>query len=288
MFKKSLLVAVTLTALANFAQAGEVLDRIKKTQTINTGFRENSLPYSLITNGGTPRGYSLDVCKEIIREIEANIGKSLSVNSMAVTAANRAFHLKSGNIDLECGSTTRTPDKIPFANFAILDADPISMAVQANNNSITKLDDIKGKKVAVVSGTTGEQLIRKLNASNDYDVDVVLAKDYPQALLMLSQGRVDFVSTNSVLLNGEIAKLADKAKYKVLNVRMAEPGVIGIMYPNHDPELTAIVKGAMSKMKADGRLDRLHNKWFNEPLHNGINLKMTWTRELRDIVWSEK
>lgn len=288
MFKKSLLVAVSLMALAGTSQAGEVLDRIKASGNINLGFRENSLPYSIYDNNGAPKGYSIDVCKEIVRDIEKAIGKSVVIANQPVSATARMAVVQNGQIDLECAGSTRTPARLNVANFAIHDADPLSVAAQTSTPSITKIEDLKGKKVAIVSGTTAEKFLMKINSEKSLGIDFISVKDYPQAFLLVGQGRADYTVSNKALLAGEISKQADKSKFKVIDYALDEPEMIGIMFTNKDKELAELISKTMADMKKDGRLEKLHTKWFSQPLPNGVNLNIKWTKELKDLVWAAK
>lgn len=288
MFKKSLLVAVSLMALAGTSQAGEILDKIKATGTVNIGYRESSLPYSLKANNDEAIGYSIDVCKEIIRDLEKTIGKPLETKKQTVAAAARIALIKNKSIDLECAGTTKTEDRAEVADFAIHNADPITIAVQSSNNKITKVEDLKNLKAAVVTGITGEKILRNLNAKQNYNMEIIPAKDYPMAFILLGQGRADFTVTNESLIDGEISKNAASGKFKKLDITIGEPEMIGIMLPKVDPEFTALVQKSLANMKKDGRLEKLHDKWFAQPLPNGVNLNLKWTKELKDLVWAEK
>ena len=287
--KKSIL-AIALAAISATSFAGDVLDSIKDKKEINFGYRESSVPYAYIGSNGVPAGYSLDICKAITRDIEAALKVSLTIQKQPVNGQTRMPLVQNKTIALECGSTSWTAERATKVSFAIIDADPVTPAVLASNNSLKTLEDFKGRTIVTVAGTTGEKIFREKNAKEAYSTTILLAKDYPQAFLYLSQGRAEAVVTNSVLMAGEIAKLSNGKDFKNLpNLIIGAHEPIGIMYNKDDKELGSIVQGSIAKMKADGSLQKLHDKWFTQPIPpNNISLNLAWTAEQKKIIWGAK
>ena len=287
--QKTILAAAAICTMTS-SFAGEVLDGIIANKQINIGHRESSVPYSYVLSNGLPIGYSLDVCKEIIRDVEAKTKLSLTVQKQPVNGQTRIPLVQNKSIALECGSTSFTDERATKVSFAIIDADPVTPAVMAGNKSITKLEDFKGKTIVTVAGTTGEKIFRLLNSKESYSTTIILAKDYPQAFLLMSQGRAEAVVTNNVLLAGEISKLPNGKDFKVLsNVVVGPHEPIGIMFNKDDKEFGDIVKASIARQKADGTLERLYSKWFTQPIApNNSNLNLKWTPEQRKIIWGAK
>jgi ABC-type amino acid transport substrate-binding protein len=104
-----------LAALANTQESANVgalsgtLKKVKDTGTITLGYRENSLPlpFSYLNRRQQPIGYSIDLCREIVEDVSTELdGMEINITFAPVTPANRLQKLASGEIDLECGSTT--------------------------------------------------------------------------------------------------------------------------------------------------------------------------------------
>lgn len=276
MIKKTLAIALGMV-FSSTVLAGPAIDRIIDNGTVNIGARANSIPYSKITSRGVAEGYSTDVCKLIVKEIEAKTGKTLGITTQEVDGKTRQPLIMNGTTQLECGSTSYTDERAKVVNFMIVDADPVIPATLASSNSIKSMEDFKGKRVSVVAGTTAEKIFKKLNSEKGWGTTVVLAKDYPEAFLQVEQGRTDAVSTNGVLLAGEMSKL-NNGKFKLLpNVVVGEAELIGIMYPKGDSQLETMVKDVEQRIKSDGTLEKLYTKWFSP-------LGLKWTTEQRKIV----
>jgi ABC-type amino acid transport substrate-binding protein len=65
-----------------------------------------------------PVGYSLDICEVVVDEIAREVGKALTVEFRPVTPENRIELVRSGAIDLECGSTTNSADRRKVVGFS--------------------------------------------------------------------------------------------------------------------------------------------------------------------------
>ena len=100
----------SLPAAAQDAGVGALsgtLKKIKDTGTITLGYRESSLPFSYLNHRQQPIGYSLDLCREVVEEAATELdGMDIKIALAPVTSADRFDKVKSGAVDLECGSTT--------------------------------------------------------------------------------------------------------------------------------------------------------------------------------------
>src|SRR5215510_3814208 len=83
------------------------LKKIKDTGVVSIGYREDAFPFSYLNANKVPIGYSIDLCQEIVETISAELdGTEIKVTFRPVTAGTRMQAVASGEIDLECGSTT--------------------------------------------------------------------------------------------------------------------------------------------------------------------------------------
>lgn len=289
---KLLMISIVLSSIistGSLALAGKTMDNITNKKTIVIGHRESSIPYSFLDDSGEAVGYSLDVCNSLIKKLEADIKVTLKVATQPVTPQNWISLVENGSVDIVCASTTITPERAEKVNFSAMNADTINPAVLADNETIKKKEDLMGKKIIVIAGTTGEKLINKLNNQDKYGMTLVSAKDNPEALLLLEQGRGDAVITDKVLLSGEIAKAKDPEKFKVLEIALNQFDILGIMYSKEDKELDAFIKDKMAEMKKDGTLFKLHDQWFNQPIEpKKLNLNLKITEDQKKAIMDAK
>lgn len=289
---KLLITSIFLSSLISTGTpvlAGKTMDSIMTKKTIVIGHRESSIPYSFLDDNGKAVGYSMDICKILVKKLEAHKKITLKVDTQPVTPQNWIPLVENGSVDVVCASTTITPERAEKVNFSAMNADTINPVVLASNKTIKHKEDLKGKKIIIISGTTGEKLLNKMNNQEKYGMTFISAKDNPEALLLLEQGRGDAVITDKVLVAGEVSKAADPKKFNVLDIALNPFDLLGIMYSKEDKELDAFIKGEMEIMKKDGTLFKLHDQWFNQPIGpKKINLNLKVTQDQKKAIMDAK
>src|SRR5262249_26773965 len=108
------LAIAALLGLAAGASAQELagtLKAIKASGAITLGYRESSIPFSFRGARKRPMGYSIDLCRAIVEDGESELGQEIAVKYKPVTAESRIPAVASGEVDLECGSTTNNLER---------------------------------------------------------------------------------------------------------------------------------------------------------------------------------
>ena len=158
LFSPWLAVPVGAILLAFNVQAGPVLDRIHSTQTITIGYRTNNAPMSY-EDKGRVIGYAVDVCQRIASAFQQQLKlPKLAVRYVPVTAAERIAALQEGRIDLECAGTTNTKARREQAAFGLTYFYAGASVLVHDGEGIGGLNDLRGKTLAAVKGTTGLQV----------------------------------------------------------------------------------------------------------------------------------
>ncbi len=186
-------VAILAVAFATPVHAQELsgtLKKIKETGAITLGIRDSAVPFSYIDDKQKIVGYAVDICMKIVDEIKAELKlDKLEVNQNIVTSSTRIPLMANGTVDLECGSTTNNADRqkqVWFTNTHFLTA---SRFVSKKALKLDQVDDLKGKAVVSVSGTTNITQLNKANAARSLGITVMNAKDVPEAFLMVETDR---------------------------------------------------------------------------------------------------
>src|SRR5207237_416239 len=108
------LASLVLATLAQAQQADQLTGTLKKAKdsgSVTIGYREASLPFSYLNARGEAVGYSIELCREIVNVMSEEVGKELAIRWQAVTPENRIDAVTSGQVDLECGSTTSSLER---------------------------------------------------------------------------------------------------------------------------------------------------------------------------------
>src|SRR5262245_13444686 len=127
----SLLAAVLLATPVSAAEP-DTLQKIKSSNTITLGYREDARPFAYTGDDGKPAGYSVELCTRIAATIARQLGlTNLQTKWVKVTPENRLTSVINGTIDLECGSTTASlsrQEQVDFSLMTFLDGGKIGRA----------------------------------------------------------------------------------------------------------------------------------------------------------------
>jgi glutamate/aspartate transport system substrate-binding protein len=288
----SLAFAVGLSALlplAAGAQEPEVaplsgtLKKIKSTGTITLGYRESSLPFSYLNRRQQPIGYSVDLCREVVEEAAVELdGMEIKTALLPVTPGDRLEKVKSGEIDLECGSTTNNVQRQKEVAFSPIFFVAGTKLMVPKSSAIRSYRDLAGKTAVVTAGTTNEAALRTLSDKQKLDIRIITARDHMQSLQMLVDGQAAAFATDDVLLYGFIATNNAASNLMVVGEYLSyDP--YGLVFRREDPAFAAVVERAFTRMASERRLVELYNKWFLRRLPTGETLNLPMSPQLEEI-----
>jgi polar amino acid transport system substrate-binding protein len=232
--------------------AGSYMRAIQDRGTLRAGVRQD-VPLTGFLNPRTNQIEGFDV--EFVRAItRAIFGDESKVDLRPVTAATRIPSLQDGSIDLAAAAMTITADRkraIDFSEVYYQAGDRVLVRADA---PYTSIQDLGGKRVCTVKGSTAEQNI----PAQSPGVEVVPVDTYDECLLSLQQGGVDAVSTDDVILQG----LAQQdTSTKLVGPKFSdEPYGIGVAQGH--PEFVAFINSVLQQMKADGRWKNAYEMWY--------------------------
>ena len=114
------LLACFAVAAAAAAGPSSTLDRIKAEGAIHLGFRSGAAPFSFKERNGLVRGYSVELCTRVAAAIQKQLGLfKLAVDWTPLDAGDRLDAVASGNVDIECGTTTIALSRMETVDFSI-------------------------------------------------------------------------------------------------------------------------------------------------------------------------
>ena len=259
------LAITTLAATAAVAQTGDTLAKIKSSGSATLGVRESSgLGYTL--GNGKYVGFHTEMGERVLADIQKQLGLSkLELKYQPVTSQNRIPLVTNGTVDLECGSTTNNAARQKDVSFAITTyVEEVRIAVKANSG-IQAIKDLNGKSVAVTTGTTSVQHLRKHERAGGVDFKEVMGKDHADSFLLLETGRADAFVMDGSILAANISKAKNPADFKIVGeVVSVEP--IACMLRKDDPAFKKAVDDSIKRQIADGSLAKLYDKWFMQPV----------------------
>ena len=220
------------TTMAKLNEAGKI--------TIGTKFDQPL--FGLMGPSGNPEGFDVEMGKLIA----ANLGISEdNIEWKEAVSANREPFIQNGEVDLVVATYTINDERkqvIDFAGPYYLAGQDL-LVLEGNPDGITGIDDVKGKKVCSVTGSTSEQNLK------DAGVEVLATDTYSNCLEPLRSGEVVAVSTDNVILAG----LADQnqGEFEVIdNPFTEEPYGIGLK--KDDEDFRTFINDTLEKSFEDG------------------------------------
>jgi ABC-type amino acid transport substrate-binding protein len=259
------------------------LKKIKDSKAVNLGYRESSIPFSYLNKPGDPIGYSIDLCNQVVAEISSELeGIELTVKHWPVTAETRIPAVRSGEIDLECGSTTANFERKKEVAFSPVFFVAGTKLLVPHTSDISSYRDLLGKTVVVTAGTTNEASVRAISEKQKLGVKLVIGKDHAESFAMLREGKADAFATDDVLLYGLVATTKSGDQYHVVGEYLSyDP--YGLMYRKDDPDFAAVVDRTFSRLAQSRELVQLYNKWFQQRLPTGERLDLPMSPQLEEI-----
>src|SRR5215813_6999540 len=272
-----------LLALAGPAMADETptLDRIKKKAAVTFGYREASPPFSFLARDGQPAGYSVDLCKKIAIVLKSALGLAdLKVSWVAVTPGDRVGKLQRGAIDLECGSTTVTFERlqqVAFSHMTFVDGGSV---LATASSGIRGVKDLTGKRVGVIPNTTTDKALATAIAALSVKPEIVHVSETRDGLQGLEAGRLDAYASDHLLLAGLLSTARDPTALKLSdNYFSYEP--YGLMMRRGDQSFQVHVNRTLSALYRSGAVVEIYERWFGSfndvpPLVRSLYLLHSW------------
>lgn len=260
------------------ATAGPVLDRIKERGKIVIAHRESSVPFSYVVDR-KPMGYAVDLCLRVAEAVRKNLQlKTLPIEYVQVTPADRIAAVAEGRADLECGSTTNNAERRQKVAFTVPHYITGARFMVRADSSIDSLAGFEGKKLVSTKGTTPLKAISAANRERLLGIQILEAPDHARAREMVERGEADGFAMDDVLLFGLIAGSADPSKLKVVGKFLTiEP--LSIMLPKDDPAFKRIVDDEMKRLISTREAHAIFERWFMRPIppkNTALNLPMSY------------
>ncbi|MGH2404104.1 MAG: basic amino acid ABC transporter substrate-binding protein [bacterium] len=132
--------------------------------------------------------------------------------------------------------------------------------VRADESAITGVDALRGKVVAVQTGTTNDEKATALQKEGKL-ADIKRYETFALAVKALLNKDLDAVIIDSPAADGYMSASPGRLK------KVGEPftsEALGIALKQGETGLKAAFDAALVQMKGDGTIDRLYQKWFVE------------------------
>ena len=290
--KKSILSALAALLLLTSVQGGQAqaeeltgtLKKIKDTGVIVVGHRESSVPFSYYDLQQNVIGYAQDYSNKVVEAVKNQLNMpNLQVRFVPITSQNRIPLLQNGTFDFECGSTTNNLERqqqVDFSNTFFI----IGTRLLVNKDSgIKDFDGLKGKNVAVTSGTTSEKLLNKMNDEKGLAINIISVKDHGDAFRTVESGRAVAFFMDDALLAGERAKAKKPADWIIVGTPQSFEAY-GCMVRKGDAQFKKLLDDVIAAEQSNGNAEKSFNRWFMQPIPpKNMNMNFEMSDEMKAL-----
>ena len=220
-------------------------------------------PFNFMDEEGNLVGYDIDVLKEVDKRID-----DLNFVFEAGQWDSLFLGMESGKYDMVADQLVQTEErreKYQFTENSYFSA-LTYLVVREDDNSISSLKDLEGKKVGVTVATLYSNLLEEYNAENNNAIDIVYYEGNITSIFQdLEIGRIDAAINDNFIINDAIDTLGLKIK------TAGEPVDVALCYQifpqtEEGDALREKVDEAIASMREDGSLAEISIQWFGEDL----------------------
>jgi polar amino acid transport system substrate-binding protein/glutamate/aspartate transport system substrate-binding protein len=271
MMKFALLAFVLLmqTMLCGQAVAAEgTLAQVKETRQIRMGYFEGSAPFSSTGPDTSPQGYSVELCERVAAGIQRQLGlPQLKTVWVPLGLQDRIEAVRSGRIDIECGTTTWSFSRQQLVDFSLITfVDGASMLV-SGDSAIRRMSDTAGKRIAVIRGTTTDRALAAALAKDAVNAEIVRVDSREQGVAMLTEGRADAFASDRFLLLNIAGSVRSSRPLRLIDEDFSvEPYALAL--PRNDPDFRLAVNRSLAELFRSGEINRVYARWlerFGQP-----------------------
>ena len=239
------------------------LQQIKQSGQIRIGYRVSEPPMSFLDKDGNPTGYSIDLCKCIVTEVENKIGADVKVKYVPVTAKGRFNALRNNKIDILCSATTKTLSRSELVDFTQLTFVTGASLMTLRDSHARNSDGFNGKKIGVVKGTTTAVVLKKLIQETSTDAEIVLFDSTKDSIDALRKKKIDAYSSDQIVLIGIASKSNDPMDFVINpNVYSFEPFAFAVR--RNDADFRLVANRVISDLYRSKKILEIYNKWIGK------------------------
>lgn len=205
--------------------------------------------------GGEYTGIDID----LINAIAKSQGFAIEFNPMDFGGIIPA--LQANQLDVAIAGMSITDERKKVVDFSdpYFDAG-LSLVVSTDNTDITALEDLKGKTVAVKSGTTGSKFA--MDNESKYGYTVTQFEDSPSMFQEVSNGNADVLLEDYPVIAYAIAESGLELKTVGERLTGDQYGIAVLKGENAD--LLKKINAGLKELRDSGEYDQILNKYIAE------------------------
>lgn len=259
-----------LSVTSHAAELTGTLKHIADSGELRIGFVPDAPPMSFLDKDGKPTGYSIALCRSVAKAVKkaTNLADLKIRYVPLILPEDRLSAVENGDVDIECGASTVTLSRRERVDFSLLTFITGGAILSRTKAPIPSIYDIDKKTIAVITGTTTHDSLRRFNEVNDFSLTLRLIDTHDKGMQLLDDKKVDGYATDRAMIVGQVFRSANAANYTISrDVFSFEP--YALMLHRGDTDFRLVVDRALAGLYRNARIRRLYHDWFGrygEPL----------------------
>jgi glutamate transport system substrate-binding protein len=228
--------------------AGSTMARLQQAGAVKVGTKYDQPLFGLRDLSGNPQGFDVEIAKIIAAEL--GVGAD-DIEWIETVSANREPFIEQARVDYVVATYTINEERRQKVTFAgpYYQAGQDIMVAKGNPEGINGPDDLAGKQVCSVSGSTPAQNIRE----NYPQARLVETDVYTKCAEALKNQQVAAVTTDNVILLGIIDQ--DPEAFELVGDPFTEEPY-GIGMKKGDTQFCEFVNEVLKSAAEDGRYEK--------------------------------
>lgn len=224
-------------------------DTKKKTLIMGTSGDYAPFEYIDTAKGDNIIGIDIDIAKAVTEKL----GYEFEVRDMDFGGLIQA--LQSGQVDFVLAAMSATEDRKKSVDFSEVYYTSKHMIVSKKDSGITKVEDLKGKKIGAQLGSIQEEKANEL--AETVEMTVENRNRIPELIQEIKAGRFDAAIIEDTVAKGYLDNNADLEGFTVEDA----DGGYAIALPKNS-ELTEEFNKVLKEMIDNGEVDAIIKKYF--------------------------
>ena len=203
--------------------------------------RPSGFGIDLVTAIGDKQGFRPNFIPHDFTDMLEDLGKGadMAVSAISITDERRAL-VDFTNSHFESSQALLVPE----------------------GSTITTVNDLKGKKVAIPEGSVGEDIVPQIQAGNG---SIVHSTSIWAAVQQVMRKEVDAAFTDAAPLTYYANNYKDR-KLRVIIDPSLPKDYYALAVAKGKPELLKKLNAGIEQVKADGTFDKIYQKWFKSSM----------------------
>lgn len=279
--------AFMFAAMTSAFASDAVLEKIAKTKEIVIGYPTEALPFSYRNqsdSGDAPIGYSIDLCRKVTMAIQQKLHlPTLKIRFHPLSFKDRLDAVSSNVVDIECGSTTNTPQRQEKVAFSVSTFAATIKAVVRKQDGLHQVKELNGRTVVIVEGTTVGQLVSDFEKKEGVRFRKLSVPNLTEGFQAFVDKKADGIIFDDVVV---APLIAGKPEYQFLDGVLAVEH-LGLIFPKDNPGLKQVVDTTLVSLMRSGAAAANYRTWFQSPIPpSSLNLNLPFSKDMEMLFAS--